>query len=492
MHVSFLRISILFIACLCLNAYAFSVEAQTDKSVPAQLTIVQNINDSWRQGDAETVVILAQQYKQDIYRLQDLQQREKLLEIWLSALFRLRQIEKALSATQEWYSRWPTATAVVHMWGKAKHRNGMASSSIYAKQQEYLDTHPEGFDEEKMTNCFWWGFSVYVDNHFDSARGIWNQCIEKLTPSKTHISKTFYERLLWYRAWSAFWVATFESTDWDRDDPAYSHQAIVLLKELAQQRQSSFSDSMIPIRARYWWGRLLWQQGKLQEAKLVWKSLPKQKNIETKWYAYWIDNLQHDSYDKKKEDVAAEKRQQDPFDNLLQECQETTVPKHWLKAIMLAESGGQEKIQSIVGAQGVMQLMPNIASSIIYDTWKLSVSRQKIETYLHNGSLNVQFACRLLQRHQHDFGQLHKVAAAYNAGADMVHTWDEQFGDLPTDVWIERIPFLETRQYVKKVMVYAADASLFNPEQSKMIDKSTTHEPYVPSPWSCWNNESLL
>ena len=47
--------------------------------------------------------------------------------------------------------------------------------------------------------------------------------------------------------------------------------------------------------------------------------------------------------------------------------------------------------------------------------------------------------------------------AAYNAGGGRVQDWTKQFGDPrnpdvdPID-WIERIPFTETRNYVKKIM----------------------------------------
>jgi soluble lytic murein transglycosylase len=42
--------------------------------------------------------------------------------------------------------------------------------------------------------------------------------------------------------------------------------------------------------------------------------------------------------------------------------------------------------------------------------------------------------------------------AAYNAGAGNVNRWLRTAGDLPQDVFIESIPFTETRLYVKKVL----------------------------------------
>jgi soluble lytic murein transglycosylase len=44
------------------------------------------------------------------------------------------------------------------------------------------------------------------------------------------------------------------------------------------------------------------------------------------------------------------------------------------------------------------------------------------------------------------------VAAAYNAGPHRVESWLVNFGQLETDEFVEHIPFLETRNYVKKVV----------------------------------------
>ena len=43
------------------------------------------------------------------------------------------------------------------------------------------------------------------------------------------------------------------------------------------------------------------------------------------------------------------------------------------------------------------------------------------------------------------------AAAAYNAGPHRVENWLANFGDLQVDEFIEHIPFVETRNYVKKV-----------------------------------------
>jgi soluble lytic murein transglycosylase len=47
------------------------------------------------------------------------------------------------------------------------------------------------------------------------------------------------------------------------------------------------------------------------------------------------------------------------------------------------------------------------------------------------------------------------VAAAYNAGQYRVDRWIKDKSGTPIDVWIETIPFHETRNYVKNVLAFA-------------------------------------
>jgi soluble lytic murein transglycosylase len=55
---------------------------------------------------------------------------------------------------------------------------------------------------------------------------------------------------------------------------------------------------------------------------------------------------------------------------------------------------------------------------------------------------------RLVQEH----GSILMAAAAYNAGPEPAITWAKRFGALPVEVFVERIAFKETRNYVKKVL----------------------------------------
>jgi len=69
------------------------------------------------------------------------------------------------------------------------------------------------------------------------------------------------------------------------------------------------------------------------------------------------------------------------------------------------------------------------------------------------------------------------AAAAYNAGPHRVKRWLQQRGDLPLDIWIETIPFKETRRYVQNVLAFRViydrlagrEASLLTEKQIELL-----------------------
>lgn len=121
----------------------------------------------------------------------------------------------------------------------------------------------------------------------------------------------------------------------------------------------------------------------------------------------------------------------------------------WIWSIMRAESVYKADVISPVGAKGLMQLMPYTANQL---------SRLGGEGPVEPGDLlkpdvNIRLGAQYLARLGTKFkGQLPLVAAAYNAGPHRVESWLVNFGHLETDEFIEHIPFLETRNYVKKVV----------------------------------------
>jgi soluble lytic murein transglycosylase len=46
------------------------------------------------------------------------------------------------------------------------------------------------------------------------------------------------------------------------------------------------------------------------------------------------------------------------------------------------------------------------------------------------------------------------ATASYNAGWRKVSEWLPESGSVPADIWVETIPYRETRNYVKAVLAY--------------------------------------
>jgi len=125
------------------------------------------------------------------------------------------------------------------------------------------------------------------------------------------------------------------------------------------------------------------------------------------------------------------------------------VPEELVWGIMRAESTYRRDAISPVGALGLMQVMPftgHKVANLIGDTGFKAPKLLEPETSVKIGS-------RYLKRLMDNFDDtIPLVAAGYNAGPHRVKNWLASFGNLETDEFIEHIPFLETRNYVKKVM----------------------------------------
>lgn len=120
----------------------------------------------------------------------------------------------------------------------------------------------------------------------------------------------------------------------------------------------------------------------------------------------------------------------------------------WLaQAIMRTESGFDPMALSVANARGLMQLIPPVAERIAREN---HVEFQ--EDLLFDPDLNIRLALWYIGRLWSKFhGQFPLVAAAYNGGPRGMMDWCKKFGKLPLDVFVESIPWEESRQYAKKV-----------------------------------------
>ena len=121
-------------------------------------------------------------------------------------------------------------------------------------------------------------------------------------------------------------------------------------------------------------------------------------------------------------------------------------------ALSRQESEFKADAKSPVGATGLMQLMPPTAR-VVAKQYNLKYEAAQLTKPVYNIQLGEAFLGDLIRSYS---GSYLLALAAYNAGGGRVQEWTKQFGD-PRDLgvdpidWIERIPFTETRDYVKKI-----------------------------------------
>ncbi len=140
--------------------------------------------------------------------------------------------------------------------------------------------------------------------------------------------------------------------------------------------------------------------------------------------------------------------------------QQFGIEKEFIWGLMRAESRYKQDISSPVGARGLMQLMPHTAAQVS----RLLGDESFDPALLVLPEVNIRLGTRYLQRLAKKFkGQLPLMAAGYNAGPHRVESWLATFGHLEMDEFIEHIPFVETRKYVKKVTRnYGVYRALYN------------------------------
>lgn len=121
----------------------------------------------------------------------------------------------------------------------------------------------------------------------------------------------------------------------------------------------------------------------------------------------------------------------------------------WAYGIARSESLFMRDVRSSAGAVGLMQLMPATGRSVAR-TIQLHYSGLSTLTDPDaNIRLGTTYLGRMADRYN---GHRVLATAAYNAGPHRVDRWLPEYGAIDARVWIENIPFNETRKYVRRVM----------------------------------------
>lgn len=120
---------------------------------------------------------------------------------------------------------------------------------------------------------------------------------------------------------------------------------------------------------------------------------------------------------------------------------------HFVLGLICQESRFQADVVSSAGAIGLMQLMPTTAPHLARQLGLPSSSARLVDAE-YNIALGTAYLAELFEEFA---GDSILVLAAYNAGESAALAWDAEFGG-ETDVFVEHIPYRETRLFVKRVL----------------------------------------
>ncbi|WP_175330486.1 MULTISPECIES: lytic transglycosylase domain-containing protein [Candidatus Ichthyocystis] len=154
------------------------------------------------------------------------------------------------------------------------------------------------------------------------------------------------------------------------------------------------------------------------------------------------------------------------FDTVMSTAKRFHIDPSWVYGVARQESRFMEKAVSAAGAMGIMQVMPHTASVV---SRKFHLFEKEHSREIVDPAINIILGSAYLHWIYGAFSKSIILAtAAYNAGPNRASLWRDQETLLPATIYIETIPFAETRRYVKNVLANACIYKL-------ILDKKLNH-----------------
>jgi soluble lytic murein transglycosylase len=142
-----------------------------------------------------------------------------------------------------------------------------------------------------------------------------------------------------------------------------------------------------------------------------------------------------------------------PYKNLVMDhAKNNKLDPSVIYGVMRRESLFDPFAKSRVGALGLMQLMPSTARYVAKSLGLKKPQQYDILNINNNIKLGTHYFSSVMGRFDDNVAL---AAAAYNAGPGNVKKWLPKKKVLPADLWIETVPFKETRNYVQAVLAYS-------------------------------------
>lgn len=209
---------------------------------------------------------------------------------------------------------------------------------------------------------------------------------------------------------------------------------------LLRARELFFLDRLIEARREWFQGIRKLNQDEIKQAASmasIWK-----------WYDNAIKTVAKTSHRNDYDLRFPMPFRQKVMDNVKQKELDPSV----IYGVMRRESLFDPLAKSSVGALGLMQLMPATARHVAKSLGLKKPRQADILDVDNNIKLGTQYFRTVLNQFDNNVSL---AAAAYNAGPRNVKRWLPEEESLPADLWVETVPFKETRHYIQAVLAYA-------------------------------------
>ncbi len=136
----------------------------------------------------------------------------------------------------------------------------------------------------------------------------------------------------------------------------------------------------------------------------------------------------------------------------------------WILGTVRQESRFITDARSVAGATGLMQILPHTARWTARHTGYKGYSPKRVAEVETNVSLGSRYLHHMLERLGHPV----LASTAYNAGPNRARRWQPARA-LEGAVFVESIPFDETREYVKRVLANTVHYALILEGRSRPL-----------------------
>jgi soluble lytic murein transglycosylase len=135
-------------------------------------------------------------------------------------------------------------------------------------------------------------------------------------------------------------------------------------------------------------------------------------------------------------------------ETLIASSKENGLDPVLVAALIRQESNFNPLATSPAGARGLMQIMPAVGKTVAESK---GIGRWDPDL-LYQPATNIKLGTAHLSGLARKYPEVVKVLAAYNAGESRVEKWSSKTGAGDPEVFTERIPFVETRDYVRTIL----------------------------------------